>query len=265
MFQGGGTNLKHWNYHTKSKFLDRLKQLGKVYIYQDKLYNIWHYNKTDPEHLNYDSDIDFDLSYINPDTHIKMIYADIMKKYSNYKFIPIGYSAGALFALYFAQQYKKQCIHIILLDPALWTPANIKRRLSNIKKPDMGNKPITNNILKKKLEKWKVNQTNMRDMYLIADECQYKRSLFFSKYLNIKLEVPTMAFIDIDENENPIVKNKTFNNKYKILEYKTLKKYNKDTYNFVILKNATHFIYNKIKNANVILKYIKFIINELSN
>jgi hypothetical protein len=31
MFQGGGTNLKIWNEYTKSKFLDRLKELGSTY------------------------------------------------------------------------------------------------------------------------------------------------------------------------------------------------------------------------------------------
>ena len=80
MFQGGGTNLKDWNYYTESKFLDRLKTLGSVYTYQDKTNNIFHYEKSNPEHIDYDSDIDFNLSYIKPNTHIKMIYNDICLK-----------------------------------------------------------------------------------------------------------------------------------------------------------------------------------------
>ena len=43
MFQGSGTNQKYWNETTKSKFLDRLKTIGSVYTYQDKVYNIYHY------------------------------------------------------------------------------------------------------------------------------------------------------------------------------------------------------------------------------
>ena len=31
MFQGSGTNLKNWNETTKSKFLDRLKNIG-IYV-----------------------------------------------------------------------------------------------------------------------------------------------------------------------------------------------------------------------------------------
>jgi hypothetical protein len=44
MFQGSGMNLKDWNEYTKSKFLDRLKELGTVYTYQDKVNNVWHYS-----------------------------------------------------------------------------------------------------------------------------------------------------------------------------------------------------------------------------
>ena len=78
MFQGAGTNLKSWNEYTKSKFLDRLKKLGSVYTYQDKIHNIWHYDKSNPEYIDFDSNIDIDLSYIKPNTHIKMIYDDIV-------------------------------------------------------------------------------------------------------------------------------------------------------------------------------------------
>ncbi len=57
MFQGDHSNLKSWNEYTESKFLDRLKKIGSVYTYQDKTYNIWHYDKTHPEYKDYDPDI----------------------------------------------------------------------------------------------------------------------------------------------------------------------------------------------------------------
>ena len=78
MFQGWATNLKDQNDYTKSKFLDRLKTLGSVYTYQNKTNNIYYYEKSNPEHIDFDSDIDFNLSYIKPNTHIKMIYDDIL-------------------------------------------------------------------------------------------------------------------------------------------------------------------------------------------
>ena len=83
MFQGAGTNLKSWNEYTESKFLDRLKELGSVYTYQDKIHNIWHYDNSNPEHKDYDSDIDIDLAYIRPNTHIKIVYNDLLNKYKN--------------------------------------------------------------------------------------------------------------------------------------------------------------------------------------
>ena len=61
MFQGAGTNLKTWNEYTKSKFLDRLKKLGDIYTYQDKVNNIWHYDMKDKEHTDFDSNIDFNI------------------------------------------------------------------------------------------------------------------------------------------------------------------------------------------------------------
>lgn len=79
MFQGSGTNLKSWNEYTESKFLDKLKLIGDVYIYQDKIHNIWHYDNTNPEKKDFDSDIDINLSYVNPDAHIKMVFSDIKK------------------------------------------------------------------------------------------------------------------------------------------------------------------------------------------
>jgi len=125
LFQGGATNLKYWNEHTESKFLDKLKNIGHVYIYQDKTMNIYHYYKKFPDHNDYDSDINFDLFYINPSNYIKNIYDDIYKKYKNidkYYFIPIGWSMGSGLALLFSEKYKSQCVHCILLDPIYITP-----------------------------------------------------------------------------------------------------------------------------------------------
>ena len=72
-------NLINTNPFDKNEIIvvDRLKTLGSVYTYQNKTNNIFHYEKSNPEH------IDFNLSYVNPNTHIKMIYDDICLKYKN--------------------------------------------------------------------------------------------------------------------------------------------------------------------------------------
>ena len=258
MFQGSRTNLKAWNEYTKSKFLDRLKELGSVYTYQDKIHNIWHYDKSDPEYKDFDSDIDIDLSYVRPDTHIKMVYDDIKTKYNiaEYKFIPIGWSAGCYLALYYAQVYTSQCLHVILLDSALWTPNNMKIRLKVV---DDRIYPITNAKYKKMLLDWKTNQTDVEDAYKINNLNNYIRSLFISQHLKLELPVPTLAFVNIQEPEKDEWSN-DFNNNRRMAEIKILKKHNPDNYTAIIFTNKNHYIFDKIQPAKEIIEQIKSII-----
>lgn len=262
MFQGAGTNLKSWNEYTESKFLDRLKTLGNVYTYQDKVNNIWHYDSTDPEHNDFNSNIDFDLSYVRVNNHIKMIYDNIKSKYKNindYNFVPVGWSAGCLLALYFAQKYTSKCLHVILLDPALWTPKNMKLRLEVIDGSGINDNPVTNEKFKKMLGDWKISHTDKNNMYLINDVIHHTRSSYFSKHLRLKLPVPTTAFVNI---QNPEKKewSKDFNNRTRLEEVKILKKNNPDTYKAIIFVNKSHYIFNKIQPAKQIIKHISNIL-----
>ena len=268
MFQGSGTNLKAWNEYTKSKFLDRLKELGTVYTYQDKTYNINHYDKSNPEHKDYDSDIDIDLAYVRPNTHILMVYEDINnalrinnKNIDEYKFIPIGFSAGGYLALYFAQVYASKCIHVILLDSSLFTPNNMKARLKmledGINKLD---KSISNAKYKKMLQNWKTNNTDIEDAYKISYLNNYIRSLFISQHLKLELPVPTLAFVNIQKPEKDEW-SKDFNNKRRLEEVKIVKKNNPSNYKAIIFTNKTHYIFDKLQPAKAIIKQIKHIIN----
>ena len=261
MFQGAGTNQKAWNEYTKSTFLDRLKKLGDVYTYQDKVNNIWHYDMSDAEHTDFDKDIDFGLSYVRPDTHIQMVYDDIQAKYNieDYKFIPVGFSAGCLFALYFAQVYSAQCIHMILLDSALWTPNNMKLRLQTFNTSGINDTPITEAKLREMLDGWKTTHTNIDDMYLINDVCHNVRSTFFSKHLKLELPVPTLAFVNMQEPEGDEW-SKDFNNHRRMAEIKILKKHNPENYTAIIFTNKTHYIFDNIQAAKAIIKEIKNII-----
>ena len=257
MFQGNATNLKSWNEYTKSKFLDRLKEIGSVYTYQDKIHNIWHYDKTNPEvdYKDFDSDIDIDLSYVNPNKHIKMVYDDIKEKYKNsndYKFIPIGWSAGCLLALYFAQLYSSLCIYVILLESMVFTPNNIKIRLKEL---DDGIYPITNAKYKKMLLNWKKNHENFEDADKISNLNLYIRLLFFFKNLKLELSVPTLAFFNIIK---PVTKEKDLNkNKQRLEEIKILEQYNPENYKAIKFTNKSHYIFNMIQPAKEIIKQIK--------
>ena len=261
MFQGSDSNLKHWNENTKSKFLDRLKELGSVYTYQDKTYNINHYEKSNPEHIDYDSDIDIDLSYVRPDKHIKMVYDNIQTKYNieEYKFIPMGWSAGCMLALYFAQVYSEQCIHVVLLDSTLWTPNNMKIKLKELKHLSKDLYPITNAKYKKILQGLKENHTNTEDILKIYYLNGYIKALFISQHLKLKLPVPTLAFVNMQEPEGDSW-SKDFNNNRRMAEINILKKHNPDNYKAIIFTNKTHYIFDKIQPAKAIIKEIKNII-----
>lgn len=258
LFQGSGTNLKSWNEYTESKFLDQLKLIGKLYIYQDKIHNIWHYDNTNLEKKDFDSDIDINLSYVNPDNNIKIVLSDIKKKYNlkKYKLIPIGWSACCYLALYFAQLYSKLCKCVILLDSALFTPNNMKFILKMLYDNIKNIYPITNKNYKKLLDNWKINNKDIEDSYKINDINNYIRSYFIHNNLNLKFIVPIIAFINIQEPE----KNEwseDFNNKRRLQEIKVLLKINPTNYIPHILKNKTHYIFNKKSGSNKIIMIIK--------
>lgn len=258
MFQGSGTNLKSWNEYTESNFLDQLKLIGKVYTYQDKIHNIWHYDNSNPEKKDFNSDIDINLQYINPDNHIKMIFSDIKKKYNlkKYKIIPIGWSAGCYLALYFSQLYSELCKCVILLDSALWTTNNIKFRLQMLYNNIKNIYPITNKNYKKMLDNWKINNKDIEDAYKINDINNYIRTHFIHNNLNLKLSVPTIAFINMQEPE----KNEwseDFNNKRRLQEMNILKRINSKNYIPYIFTNKTHYIFNKETASNKIITIIK--------
>ena len=269
MFQGSGTNLKSWNEDTKSKFLDKLKKLGNVYTYQDKTHNIWYYNKKFADYVDYDEDINFDLSYVKVDSHIKMVYNDLLHKYKNineYKLVPVGWSSGGFMALYFSQKYKTQCKSCILLDPALFTKNNMKLRLDFFKDLDsikkLKKKTITSALLKE-MQNIIINDKSdvEKNIFNLNDVIHNERSKFFSKHLNLKLSVPTLAFVNIQVPEKKEYSN-DFNNKTRIEETKILKKNNFINYEAIILKNATHYIFNKVTPAE---KIIQNITNFVSN
>lgn len=258
MFQGSGTNIKSWNEYTESKFLDKLKSLGRVYIYQDKIHNIWFYDKTNPERNDYSSDIKVDLSYVDINSHIKRVFSDIKKKYDikKYKLVPVGWSAGCYLALYFAQLYSELCKCVILLDSALLTPNNIKFRLKLFYKNIKDIYPISDQNYKKMLDNWKNDHTNVEDAYKINYINNYIRTLFIQKNLKLRLSVPTIAFINLQEPEKDEWSD-DFNNKRRIQEMNILKKINPINYIPYIFKNKTHYIFNKKSASNKIITIIE--------
>ena len=251
LFQGNQTDLNIWK-NTESNFLNRLKKLGYVYMYQDKSYQIV---------SKFHKDTNFDLSYININNHIEMVYNDIKKKYKNlkkYKIIPIGFSVGAYMALFFCQKYKKKCIHCFLLDPSHITKENIKNRIIDKENILNNQKKITNQKFKEILYYIKITKGTREEINYIRNLSVYLRTIFISKKLKLKLSINTTSFVNIQ-----LQKKKSLNNKKKRNEIKILKELNPKKYNAIILKNKTHKVFNKkstIKHKSVI-SHIETIIN----
>jgi hypothetical protein len=269
MFQGLGTNQKQWNEHTESRFLDRLKKLGSVYTYQDKINNIWHYNKssTDPTTLcsDYDDDIDIDLSYVKCNTHIKLVYDNLIKKYKNidnYDLIPIGFSLGGYMALYFAQHYKTTqpnnptlFKNVIMLDSSGFNPKNIKNQLKDYEKLEYI-KTLTNATYKQMLQRLKTMPDTTTILHQLNQIHIYIRLLSASKYLNLVFQIPTTLFVNIQTSGNSN-SNSDNSNEIKLEEIELYKKHNPDTFNAFFFTNQTHYIYSKLKPAKYIIDYIK--------
>ena len=116
--------------------------------------------------------------------------------------------------------------------------------------------PITNAQYKKLLQEWKT-KGYIEDANKIQNINHYIRSLFFSKHLKLQLSVPTLAFVNIQEPEGNIL-NIAFTNKLKLEEVNILEKHN--NYKAIIFTNKTHYIFNMIQPANIIIKEIKSII-----
>lgn len=255
--------MKNWNEYTESKFLNKLKKLGKIYTYQDKIYNTMHYDNTIPEYKDWESDIDFDLNYIKVDSHIRIVYEDIKSKYEikNYQFIPIGWSAGGYLALYFSQLYLSQCKMCILLDSALITKQNLNLRLKSFEddKIDRLVYPITNNKYIKLLNELKINKND--GWKKIITTSNYIRTLFAKNNINTKFKIPVMSFVYIskpDKNEFGF----EFNNETKLREIDLLSKLNSKMYKSYQLNNVGHCVFNKKQPANFIINKIKIYLNK---
>ena len=243
LFHGNQNSLNIWQ-KTESNFLNRLKKLGYVYMYQDKSYQII---------SNFYKDTNYDLSYINIDNHIKMVYDNLKKKYKKldtYKIIPIGFSIGGYMALYFCQKYNNKCLHCFLLDPSQITKENIQNRIIEKEKNLNGNINITNKQFKELLNNIKKTKGTREEINYIRTLSVYLRTIFISKKLKLNLPVKTTSFVNIYKPQRT-----PFVNKRKKNEMKILKEMNPENYESIVLINKTHQVFNKkstIKHKSVI-------------
>jgi len=255
LFPGGNTSPKDWD-QGESKLLSNLKTIGDVYIYENKFNNACYYNKEKINHDEYPSDIDFEMDYLDPETHCEIIYNEL-KQQSYTEFIPVAWSAGAILALTFCKKYVKDCVLCILLDCIPITGDFLKFRLDTL-----DNTKFAKNINNKKLKglQKKIKSDRLKDdTRKLIDIEHYAFANYAIKNLSAKLLVPTLSFIDLefpDKYENT----KDFNNLAKIQECETFKRENGDIYNYRYFVNKGHdFFRNKECNDEIITCITNFL------
>ena len=258
LFPGGNTSPKYWN-DCGTNFLSKLKKIGYVYIYKNKFNNACYYNKEKYNHADYPKDIDFDIDYLNPETHVKIIYDDIKEKYGEIHYVPIASSAGGILARVFANKYKNKCLFCVLLDPVLTTTKFMKLRLELLQNTQYASK-ITNKNLK--ILQQKIRDENLKDdTRKLIDVQHYWFAKYAKKKLTTKLTVTTFDFINLDIPEDPATPS-DFTNIAKIENCELLKKKNGNKYHYKYFVNKTHVIINHNECCDEIINTIKNILNK---
>ena len=258
MFQGGGTPISSWD-EGNGKFLTSLKNIGNVFVYQNKIYNTFYYSGKVLDKKEFDSDINFDINYLNIDSHITILFNEIKLIYDlkKVKLIPVAWSAGGYFCMAFTKKYFQYCLFQILLDSVMISKTCITKRLSDLKK--ICNKKCNEgikSILKIPMSNSKLHKiqndikTKKIDFMILSDIAHNIWTMWANKNLSIKLYVPTLSFYNIELNK----KNEKIDNELKIKEVTAL---------YININYTNYFVINKTHNFFTDMDTSKYIIREI--
>jgi hypothetical protein len=242
LFQGFGQTINDWN-KKPTNFLSKLKQKGKVFIYQNKWIEqpkqslgstIQEVHSTSW----IDQQNDYPLSYLTMDGFIKDVYVNLMKKIPNahsFTWIPIGESFGGCFALTFSIFFNKQCSCCVLLDNAPYFTLKSNKYRIKMTEAMMGNK--FKNLTEIQFQKIKQTNPDYLLDYGVISFAKYIQKNIIGKPFPVKiLGFYDIAFPDIYEKEW-----KMNYNTWKLGEIDELQKLN--NFHYYLFVNAGHMIY----------------------
>jgi hypothetical protein len=274
LFNGFGSSKLFWEYAFEDKpilrkldFLQQLKQFGKTYTFNQPFFNVNYYstpnNKKDKilwgkiyeKYKPHSSNINFLLEDLDYKNICKDTYNSVKEKYGNdKKYIVIGHSYGGAIGLLFSKLYKNECVLCCCIDNPPYIMSFFKKyndkENSNILK-----KYTDNNELKKSLsiirnsENTKEINKEIDDIYKLVG---YRSSQDRIKYYD-KLYIPTIFF------RAYYSKPKNYQvdwNKYSEKEKKLLEK-DKNMKEYIIMKEAEHFIWKNQEFSDIIIETIK--------
>lgn len=265
LFNNFGSSNMEWDYSYDGKsnlkkinFIDTLKEIGNVYIVEQKFSNINYYaietdkniKKIKEKYKLYNEDINFlleDLDYINI---CQNVYNKIKIEYGNgKKYIVIGFAYGAYLALLFSKLFKKETILCCCLN-------NEPHLISYYKKHNMKEhkdilKLVSNNeILKKQLDKIKKFKKDI-DIENIFKFIEYKSCQDRIKYYDKKLYVKTL-FFKSHNFEPEFIKELKLNTKEN-----NFFKNDKNLINYLLLEKAPYKLWYEQSFKNIIIQKIK--------
>lgn len=216
----------------KSYFLDYLKQLSTLFIY-NRPEETFRFNKDKGLKTNMNTYLKL-LKKTNINWHCKYLYEFLKKNKIKPPFVLVAHSIGSLYALKFAKMFPDKTKQVFLLDPPQFTPYIAKKVFSN----KLSKKKIT--YLLQKLE----NNPNNNKILEKLDS-----HIISIPYFSLNLNVPLYCFFNIDtKSDNKLIYQ--FN--------KLLQKLNPDNYTVIFYKDRDHYL-NETNPLGITNKIKKFI------
>lgn len=277
LFPGFCSSVFWWQWETTAQnelkrhsFIDNLSKMGLVYACQYKFANIEYYRTTNKKFRDkvasmknppYTSDLNFTFKDLDFKTICEQVRADIKRMYGNMKLrmIPIGHSYGGGLACMFSKMYAKECSFMLLIDSVhllksinkeyfeIHEKKKVQRVTNHFKSNDDLQMHLKNVMIAAPSQSTKLN--------LIEDLIDVRFQMNFVKYLNSKLDIPTIIFRSIVVN--PYGFDRTANEWTRQEQEALIKKNKIEMCKFRYLLDAKHSIWHTETHGRDILDEIK--------
>lgn len=248
MFQGSRTNANLcWQ---EGGFLPRLRELGAVFIYQNKLYNIFHGL---PGFSDFPSDTEFDLDYLSPEAHLRGVYADVRRQFPRHALVAVGWSAGAHLAYGFAQLF---CVKaLVLFDPTLVSAAGVRARLQ-FYRSIVGTRELTQKALADMLGRMR-KRPCMKTAMLLLTLGLMRVTQWVAANLATPIVCPTFSFINLVSLESNEDGDSDMTTSLRLEEIAYLKKC--PEYHYMMYVDEAHDIYARPGPQRAILRCMRLV------
>jgi hypothetical protein len=270
MFPGFEVSKKEWDCYfekdkkIKTNFINELKKMGSIYFHEPLYHNIKYYEGSEQSKYLYNKNIDFTKENFDVIKECDKVYQQI-KDFKG-MFVPIGHSIGSYFVYCFQQKYSSNCLFSVIIDgsaigPIEQTPNDKKYLYPNIKKYQKYDDQMIEQL------KDKVRESDEKAAQKIIDIAFYN-ILSYKKITNDadQFKKPLIGFYNMkisDDTNKKKLKMNHLSNIRKSKEIDHFMKHN-DNYHAITFVNKTHFPHYINDSREIILDYIKKMIDQYS-